>query len=97
MSNYDLQKMVGIKPNTKMSTPNLMECKEEKKDSIKISASLFKGENKAKFRENYKIGHVIGTGNHSCRLFWRSPQMPAHQDKTDQSSEAHIQSRNPER
>ena len=56
------------------------EIKEEIKDTIKISPSLFIGENKRKFRDNYKIGHIIGSGMHFRRLVWRSTQMPAHQN-----------------
>ena len=57
-----------MKPSTDSSllfmSKSLNPLKEEKAQTsdILISAKTFIHENKGKFRDNYKIGHVIGTG-----------------------------------
>ena len=46
------------------SSSSLGSIKFPKLNQIKISSQIFIQENKEKFRDNYKIGHVVGSGSY---------------------------------
>ena len=62
MANNSEEEKLPIKINTSQSMFNIKTP--NKINDVKICSQTFIQENKERFRDNYKIGHVVGSGTH---------------------------------